>query len=110
MVVRGSIAQCSGASVTLQCTVAGNILIWNTPEGQFFLARGVATGMNRSIYKSQLQALNETHLRSNLTFIVNYEISVNCTDGGHAARNMSVTIEGIDVLYYNVGSIIYVCA
>ena len=110
MVVGGSIAQCSGASVTLQCTVVGNILIWNTPEGQFLLARGVSTGMNRSTYQSQLQVLNETHVRSNLTFTVNAEISVNCTDGCHAARNMSVKIEGIHVLYYNFGSIIYVCA
>ena len=100
MIVGGSIAQCSGASVTLQCTVAGNILIWNTPVGQFFLARGVATGMNRGTHQTQLQVLNETHLKSNLTFIVNYEISVNCTDGGHVARNMTVIIEGVSL--YNL--------
>ena len=26
-------ALCAGASVTLQCTLTGDLLIWNTPQG-----------------------------------------------------------------------------
>ena len=59
------------------------------------IARGIHSEMDRSIYQAQFQELNETHLRSNLTFIINDPISVNCTDNRHATGRITLSIEGI---------------
>ena len=40
VVIGGSEAQCSGANVTLQCTLTGNVLIWQKADGDYNLVRG----------------------------------------------------------------------
>ena len=94
MVVGGSTAECTSASVTLQCTVTGNSLTWTTPDGQLILIRGVHTDLDRDLYRTQLQEINATHLRSNLTFINNDQISFICTDSENTAEIITVSIEG----------------
>ena len=94
MVVGGSPAQCSGASVTLQCTLAGNTLTWNTPDGALNFVRDRGSESDAGSYHGQLWELNSTHLRSTLTFTFSNQIKINCSDGS-ASDSTTVTVEGI---------------
>ena len=87
-------AVCTGASVTLQCTLTGNVLTWNTPGGALNFVRGFQSESNAGSYYGQLMELNATHLRSTLSFTFTAEITINCSDAT-ASSTLTVTIEGM---------------
>ena len=88
--VGGNGAFCSGASVTLQCTLTGDVLTWNTPDGAFNLIRGRPINESGAgSYHGRLQELNSTHLRSNLTFTFTSQITISCSDD---SENISITV------------------
>ena len=93
VVVGGNNAVCSGASVTLQCTLTGDVLSWNTPDGTLNFIRGRSSLSDAGLYNGRLQELNSTHLRSNLTFTFTSQITISCSDGC-ANSSITVTVEG----------------
>ena len=94
VVVGGNSTVCSGASVTLQCTLTGDVLSWNTPDGALNFIRGRSNQSESGPYDGRLQELNSTHLRSNLTFTFTSQITISCSDGS-ANISITVTVEGI---------------
>ena len=94
MVDGDSIAQCSGASVTLQCILAGNTLTWNTPDGALNFVRNRGSESDADSYHGQLWELNSTHLRSTLTFTFSNQITINCSNDS-ASDSITVSVEGI---------------
>ena len=97
MVVGGYNAVCSDASVTLQCTLMGNVLTWNTPDGAFNFVRGRQDESNSGSYHARLMEFNATHLISTLSFTFTDEISINCSDT-HSSNGTDITIESIQPL------------
>ena len=93
VVVENSVAQCSGASVTLQCTLAGNTLTWNTPDGALTFVRDRSNESEGGSYHGELWEINSTHLRSNITFIITEETSIHCSDE-IVDENVTLSIEG----------------
>ena len=93
VVVGGKNALCTGASVTLQCTLTGHVLTWNTPEGALNFVRGGKSEINE-IYQGNLEELNDTHIRSTLAFNCSAEITINCTDQMDQ-RSTTIIIEGV---------------
>ena len=85
---------CTGASVTLQCTLTGNVLTWNTPDGALNFVRGRQVESNAGSYYGQLVELNATHLQSTLSFIFTAEITINCSDTT-ASNSATLVVEGI---------------
>ena len=94
MVVEDSFAQCSGASVTLQCTLAGNTLTWNTPDGALSFVRDRSNKSERGFYHGEFWEINSTHVRSNITFIINKQALIQCSDN-IALENITLGIEGV---------------
>ena len=94
LVVGDNNAVCSGASVTLQCTLMGNVLTWNTPEGALNFVRGRQDESNAGSYHARLMEPNATHLISRLSFTFTSEITINCSDNT-ASTSTTVTTEGI---------------
>ena len=97
MVVGDNNALCTGASVTLQCTLTGDVLTWITPEGALNFVRGRQSESNAGSYQGQLTELNDTHLRSTLTFTFTAPITINCTDQS-ASSSINVTVEGMEIV------------
>ena len=85
---------CTGASVTLQCTLTGNVLTWNTPDGALNFVRGRQVESNAGSYYGQLMEPDATHLRSTLSFIFTAEITINCSDTT-ASNSATLVVEGI---------------
>ena len=77
MVVGGSRGVCSGASVTLQCTLTGDLLVWKKPDGDINLVRGHSTTSGSGTYQWELVELNDTHLQSSLTFTFSNHVTIN---------------------------------
>ena len=98
--VGGNSAVCSGASVTLQCTLTGDGLTWNTPNGELNFVRGRASEPDVGSYHGRLQELNSTHLRSNLTFTFTSQITISCYDGS-ANTSTTISTEGIYCINYS---------
>ena len=94
VVVGGNSAVCSGASVTLQCTLTGNVLTWNTPDGAFNFIQGRSNQSESGPYDGRLQELNSTHLISNLTFTFTSQTIISCSDGSENTST-TISIEGI---------------
>ena len=94
MVVEDSVAQCSGASVTLQCTLAGNTLTWNTPDGALNFVRDRGSESDAGSYHGKFWEINSTHLRSNITFIINKQTLIQCSDN-IVDENITLGIEGV---------------
>ena len=94
-VVGDNNALCTGATATLQCTLMGNILTWNTPEGALNFVRGFQSESNAGSYHGQLIELNATHLKSTLTFIFTTEITINCSDTTTTSNSITLVVEGI---------------
>ena len=94
VVVGDNNAVCTGASVTLQCTLTGNVLTWNTPDGALNFVRGRQDESNAGSYYGQLMELNATHLRSTLSFTFAAEITINCSETT-ASSTITLTREGI---------------
>ena len=92
MVVEGSQSQCYGAAVTLQCTLTGDHLIWETIAGDINLSRGEHTSSTSGSYQWELIELDEYRLKSLISFIVNSENTVNCTElvGNRASIHLSI--------------------
>ena len=97
VVVGESNAVCSGASVTIHCTLTGDVLTWNTPDGALNFIRGRSSLSESGSYHGRLQELNSTHLISNLTFTFTSQITISCSDGC-ANSSITVTVEGESVL------------
>ena len=94
MVVGGSRGVCSGASVTLQCTLTGNLLLWKKPDGDINLVRGLHTTWSGSgTYQWELVELDDTHLQSSLTFTFSNQITINCTNVAYTS-SITIHIEG----------------
>ena len=93
VVVGGNGAFCSGASVTLQCTLTGDVLTWNTPDGALNFIRGRSRESDDGSYHGRLLE-NSTHLRSNLTFTFTSQITISCSDGSVNA-SLTISTEGI---------------
>ena len=86
---------CSGASVTLQCTLTGNILIWKKLDGDINLLRGVhSISSSDNTYQWQLVELDENRLQSSVTFLFNNEITINCTNNAGDSSSITVVTEG----------------
>ena len=85
---------CTGASVTLQCTLTGNFLTWNSPYGALNFVRGRQDESNGGFYHARLMELNATHLRSTLSFTFSAEITINCSDTT-ASNSATLVVEGI---------------
>ena len=94
VVVGDSNTQCTGASVTLQCTLTGDVLTWITPEGALNFVRGRQDVSNAGSYQAMLTELNSTHLSSRLTFTFDAEITINCSDTS-ASNSTTLVIEGM---------------
>ena len=94
VVVKDSVAQCSGASVTLQCTLAANTLIWITPDGALNFVRDRSNESEAGSYHGKLWEINSTHLRSNITFIITEQISIQCSDN-IVDENITLGIEDV---------------
>ena len=94
VVVGGSRGVCSGASVTLQCTLTGDILIWNKPDGDINLVRGHSTTSGSGTYQWELVELDNTLLQSSLTFTFLNHITINCTDNEAYTSSITIYIEG----------------
>ena len=97
MVVGGYNALCTETSITLQCTLSGDFLSWNTPEGTLYLVRGIHNNnfdTNVGSYHGQLEELNGTHIRSKLTFNFTVQITINCTDLT-SSNSSTIIIEGV---------------
>ena len=97
LVVGGNNAICSGASVTLECTLMGNTLTWNTPEGDFTFIRGREAAPFPSFYYGQLMELNATLLRSTLSFTFTAEVTFNCSSD-ISDSSTTVVLEGMNPL------------
>ena len=97
VVVGGNNAVCSGANVTLQCTLMGNILSWNTPEGDFNFIRGRQAAPFPRFYYGQLMELNGTLLRSTLSFTFTAEITFYCSSD-ISDSSTTVVLEGMNLL------------
>ena len=95
VVVGNNNALCTGASVMLQCTLTGNILTWNTPDGAINFVRGRQDESNAGSYYGQLMEPDATHLRSTLSFIFTVEITINCSDTTASSRSATLVVEGI---------------
>ena len=109
--VGGNSAVCSGASVTLQCTLTGDVLTWNTPDGVLNFIQGrLINESDAGPYHGRLQELNSTHLRSNLTFTFTSQITISCSDGSENI-SITVTVKGIPcvglICARTFGSIMY---
>ena len=92
--VGGNSAFCSGASVTLQCTLTGDVLTWDTPDGALNSIRGrLINKSDAGPYHGRLLE-NSTHLRSNLTFTFTSQTIISCSDGS-VNISITVTVEGI---------------
>ena len=88
---------CSGVSVELQCTLAGDYLHWDTPGGFINFSREMAPEeMNQSsLYLGQFMVFNSSHLRSSLTLtIVTQTTTVSCS-GTNTTSSTTIKIEGI---------------
>ena len=94
VVVGGNNPVCSNASVTLQCTLMGNILTWNTPEGALNFVRGRQNESYVGSYYATHMELNDTHLISTLSFTITAEITINCSDT-HSSDGTTIVIEGM---------------
>ena len=94
VVVGGNNAFCVGMSVTLQCTLMGGLLTWETPEGAYNFIRGRQNTSYAGSYYGQLMESNDTHLISTLTFTFTTEITINCSDTSSIAGT-TVIVEGI---------------
>ena len=92
--VGGNSAVCLDASVTLQCTLTGDVLTWNTPNGGLNFIRNRASESDAGFYHGRLQELNSTHLRSNLTFTFTSQITISCSDDSENTST-TISIEGI---------------
>ena len=97
VVVGGNSAFCSGASVTLQCTLTGDVLTWNTPDGALNFIRGRSSESDDGPYHGRLLE-NSTHLISNLTFTFTSQITISCSDGSENT-SLTISIEGESVLH-----------
>ena len=84
---------CVGMSVTLQCTLMGGVLAWETPDGAFNFIRGRQNTSYRNSYYGQLMEPNGTHLISTLNFTFTTEITINCSDTSSIAGT-TVIVEG----------------
>ena len=99
VVVGGSQAVCAGASVSLQCTLTGNILVWQTENGDINLVRGLHTSSSSGTYQWQLEELDENELQSTITFVVNNEVTINCSTPQHDLASITLIIEGSIAIY-----------
>ena len=93
MAVGGNNAFCSGASVTLQCTLTGDVLSWHIGDRAINFVRGFSSEADAGLYHGQLLELNSTHLRSNLTFTFTSQITISCSDGS-VNTSIKLSIEG----------------
>ena len=94
MVIGGSQAQCYGANVILQCTLIGDVLIWQKADGDINLIRGEDTFSTSGSYQQELIELDENRLKSYLSFTLNSEITINCTELVGQAASIHLSIEG----------------
>ena len=94
-VVGGNNAQCTGASVTLQCALMGDVLIWLTPHGAINLFRGRENDIN-SHYHAHLMEVNASHLRSTLDFNFTAQITISCSDTT-AMDSATIIVEGMNL-------------
>ena len=94
--VGGKYIACTSESVTLQCTVMGDFLTWNTPEGALNLVRGRQDNTIGGSFQAMLINLNDTHLRSTLTFNITSQTTINCSDiNDRTESTITFFIEGI---------------
>ena len=99
MIADGAQAVCSGSNITLQCTLAGDFLTWITPHGDINLVRGVHNMSTSGSYYWQLRELDEDTIQSIITFVVDTEIEIGCTDR-FISSSIIVAVEGINTAHY----------
>ena len=93
-VVGGNNVLCTGEIVTVQCTLMGDAFTWITPDGVLNFIRGRQNESFAGSYQGQFQELNDTHLRSTLTFTFTSPTTINCTDLS-ANNSTTIMIEGM---------------
>ena len=101
MVVGRSQVQCYGATVTLQCTLTGDHLIWQKADGDINLIRGEHTSSTSGSYQWELIELDEYRLKSSISFIINNENIVNCTELVGNRASIHLSIEGIQLTLFS---------
>ena len=111
--VGGKNVVCTGESVTLQCTVMGDRLTWNTTEGALNLVRGRLGNTIGDSFQAMLINLNDTHLRSTLTLDITFQTTINCSDiNDRSESTITLFIEGIimqDVTTLHLSGNYYLC-
>ena len=87
---------CPGESVAVQCTVGGDVLTWNIPEGALNLLRGRHEGDVGSFHWTLLE-IDENTLQSTLTFAATTEFDIGCSN-----HSVQLQVEGGDQLLLSV--------
>ena len=93
-VVGGLDAVCSGDSVSVQCTLSGDMLTWITPDGALNLLRGRQSIGDAGAYHWILQELDESLLQSTVTFTVTTQTTMTCLDRSNSSE-VTINIEGM---------------
>ena len=85
---------CPGESVAVQCTVGGNVLTWNTPEGAISLIRDRQEEADAGSFHWTLLELDASTLQSTLTFSATTEFTIECSNTTESS-SASVQVEGV---------------
>ena len=84
---------CAGDSISVQCTVSGNIVTWNTPEGAINILRGRQSEGYAGSYQWVLEELDGNRLQSTISFTVTSLITMRCSDGTNSSET-TISVEG----------------
>ena len=98
LVVENSRYVCSGTSVTLQCSVTGDILTWKKRDGDINLLRNIHTSSVSGPYQWQLEEIDEYKLQSSITFFVSNQFTMNCTNNEGDSSSVTLVVEGNIIL------------
>ena len=85
---------CAGDAVSVQCTLTGDTLTWDTPQGAINILRGRQISGETGVYEWVVEELDENTLQSTLIFIiVTTQITMGCDNGSNSSV-VTVRIEG----------------
>ena len=98
VVVVGGEDVCAGDTASVQCTLTGDILTWNTPQGAINILRGRQRSGETGAYTWRVEELDENTLQSTLIFMVTALITMGCDDGSNSSV-VTVRIEGMLYIY-----------
>ena len=96
MAVTSNQPACPGEPVAVQCTVGGDVLTWNIPDGAFNILRGRHEEGDVTSFHWTLLELDENTLQSTLTFAATTEFYVGCTNDTESSDSVQLQVEGGD--------------